>query len=201
MSFEQQVWDSLSQMDISLHTETMAGPRGMTITYLPWHKAWLMVKRLYPASAYCHETDITHEDGTMEVGVTVWIRETNAPDAPFVETYARLGVMDAKFNAIPTPDARAVNDGRQRALVKALAFAGLGLSLWSGGSQVPVGTLDKPISPKQVAELVALIDSTGSNMTQFLAWAGVEKLDDLSLEKFESATRLLKGKQSKQRSS
>lgn len=200
MSFAQKVWDSLSQMDISLHTEEMPGPRGRTMTYLPWHKAWLMVKRLYPASTYWHEPDITHSDGTMEVGVLVKIC-TDEHSGLATSCYARLGVMDSKFNAIENPDARAINDSRQRALVKALAFMGLGLSLWDDGSQVPVGLLDKPINEKQLAELEALIQTTDTNLEHFLAWAGVPTLAELSLEKFDSATRLLKSKATKQRSS
>lgn len=198
MSFAREVWDALSRIDISDHTEQMSGPRGLTMTYLPWHKAWLIVKRLFPASTYYHEPDILHPDGSMEVGVHVTI--DSGEEGEMAHSYARLAVMDPKFNAILNPHARDINDSRQRALVKALAFMGLGLSLWDAGSQVPVGVLADKISSKQAEELSALLKATGSDGPVFLQWAGVEKLEDLPLEKFNSAKRLLAAKQQKRNS-
>ena len=43
-----------------------------------------------------------------------------------------LAVMDNNNRAIKNPDARAVNDARQRCLVKAIAMHGLGLYIYQG---------------------------------------------------------------------
>ena len=58
-------------------------------------------------------------------------------------------MMDHKFDAISagpggSPDSRAINDGRWRAFVKAVAIFGLGFQLYRDGSGVPVPVKTKP---------------------------------------------------------
>ena len=197
MTFAKEVWDTLSRIDVSPHVEHMAfGGTGKGMSYVPWHKAWMLLKRHYPASTYRHLPDIVHADGTMEVEVEVTIRsdDPQVMDHYEASTNARLSVMDNKFRAIPNPNARDINDNRQRALVKALAFMGLGLSLWDAGSTVPVGTLSDPINAKQYAKLVKLIDDSGSDVELFLKWAGVDSLDAVPVEKFDQAVAMLTAK-------
>jgi len=101
--------------------------------------------------------------------------------------------MDNKFAAIVDPDARQINDSRQRALVKALAFAGLGLNLWSD-SDVPVGFQGKTITPEQVGEIDQLLAQSKANREKFLDWAGVTTLEDMPMEKYPLAISTLKRK-------
>ena len=199
MTFAKEVWDTLSRIDVSPHVEHMAfGGTGKGMSYVPWHKAWLLLKRHYPASTYRHLPDTIHSDGTMEVEVEVDIRSSGPVagelDMDYVTTNARLAVMDNKFKAIPNPNARDINDNRQRCLVKALAFMGLGLSLWDAGSTVPVGTLSDPVNAKQLGKITRLIADSGSDTELFLKWAGVDKLDQLPVEKFDQAVAMLTAK-------
>jgi hypothetical protein len=197
-SFAKEVWDTLSRIDVSPHVEHMAfGGTGKGMSYVPWHKAWMLLKRHYPTSTYRHLPDTIHSDGTMEVEVEVSILS----DDPQVletcykaSTNARLAVMDNKFKAIPNPNARDINDNRQRCLVKALAFMGLGLSLWDAGSTVPVGTLSDPVNAKQLGKITRLIADSDSDTELFLKWAGVDKLDQLPVEKFDQAVSMLTAK-------
>lgn len=190
-SFAQKVWDVLSHIEVAPHVEHIQIGSGKALSYVPWHKAWLLTKREFPAATYQHGQDIVHADGTMEVEVTVQI-----PDAAgeYFTTYARLAVMDNRFNAIANPNARDINDNRQRCLVKALAFAGLGLSLWDAGSTIPVGTLSDPITPKQLSALISKMKEVDADLDQFLSWAGVEAMSDLPQEKYASAISLLNAK-------
>lgn len=199
-SFSEEVWEVLSRIDVAPHTayleKTSKRPE---ISYLPWHKAWMLCKRRFPASTFEYEEDTRHPDGTVEVGVVVLISKDSTPDllgskyADEQECYSRLAVMDNWMNPIPNPTARQVNDSRQRVLVKALAFAGLGLNLW-GHESIPVGTLDDPIDDEQLGVLMKLIASTETNEESFLSWCECEKLTDLPVERYASARGLLEAK-------
>ncbi|GAG92920.1 unnamed protein product, partial [marine sediment metagenome] len=189
------VWETLSRIDVSDHMDYIeATTKRPEIGYLSWSRAWMLLKRNFPGSTYSHRQDLIHDDGTVEVEVDVVI-QNGGPETQF--TNARLGVMDNWFNPIPHPTARQTNDARQRALVKALAFAGLGLNLWSD-SVVPVGKLDDPISEKQREILEALVKSTETEEHTFLNWCEVDQLADLPVERFSSAKGLLEAKAKRQ---
>ena len=188
-SFEESVWNTLSRIDVADHTDRIkATGKRPAISYLPWHKAWLLLKRKFPASTYSHRNDIRHPDGTVEVEVDVVIAASTGGEHMF--TNARLAVMDGYVNPISNPTARQVNDSRQRALVKALAFAGLGLNLW-GDDNIPVGKLDDPINDQQFMALSELIEASETDLNSFLRWAEIEDLHDLPFEKFHPARTML----------
>jgi hypothetical protein len=190
-SFSEEVWDVLSRIDIIDHIDVIKSKgKRPDISYLSWSRAWTLTKRKFPASTYSHRSDLIHSDGTVEVEVDVIISR-DATENQF--TNARLGVMDHFFNPIPNPTARQVNDSRQRALVKALAFAGLGLNLW-GDSMIPVGTLDDPITAAQHELLSDLIEKTETDIPKFLDWCQCDDLLELPFEKFGSAKGLLEAK-------
>jgi hypothetical protein len=194
-TFAQTVWERLSREDVTPHTDVIeATGKRPQVTYLSWSKAWMLLKREFPGSTYAHRPDIWHPDGTVEVEVDVVISDGSAES---MFTNARLGVMNYYFGPIENPSAREINDARQRCLVKALAFAGLGLNLWSDSS-IPVGKLDDPISPDQYDKLNALLEETGSDRDKFLNWCEVEELQDLPFERYESALRLLQAKKRRQ---
>jgi hypothetical protein len=194
-NFAKEVWDKLSRIDVSEHADQLpkTGKRP-AVSYLPWHSAWTLVKRAFPATTYTHLADIHHPDGTVEVEITVRI-SSDGSDETF--SNARLGVMNNYFAPIEQPTAREVNDARQRCLVKALAFAGLGLNLWSD-SIIPVGVLEDPIDMDQMEQLEKLLKSTKSDQKRFLKWCGVEDLSHLPVEKYGSAIGMLQAKARRQ---
>ncbi len=182
-TFAQKVWDTLSELDVADHIKQLpkTGKRP-PIDYLPWHKAWLLLKRNFPASEYYHDEDAIHKADSVEVEVIIHINSDDQKQK--VISGARLAVMDAKFNAILLPDARQINDARQRCLVKALAFAGLGLNLWSD-SAVPVGKLDDPINTKQVKIIEDLLKKTGVDEKAFLQFMNAESVETIAREVYE----------------
>jgi hypothetical protein len=183
-------------MDVSEHTDVIISKtqKRPDITYLSWSKAWALLKNKFPGSTYAHRDDLHHTDGTVEVEVDVVI-QGNSGDTQF--TNARLGVMDQRFNPIPEPTARQINDTRQRTLVKALAFAGLGLNLW-GGSDIPVGKLDDPITPEEHDILLDLIEATETDMESFMGWCESTDLMMIQYPKFVSARNLLEARKRRQ---
>ena len=191
-NYAQGVWDTLSKLDVSDHTKQLPKTaKRPAVDYLPWHKAWMLLKRNYPASTYHHSPDLIHKADSVEVQVVVMIMKDVG--TPVVETMARLAVMDNYFNAVLMPDARAINDSRQRCLVKALAFAGLGLDLWSDDA-IPVGRLNDPITQKQADGLSEMIEKSNTNADSFLKWCDVTKIEDLPRDRLESARGLLQAK-------
>ena len=191
-TFAKRVWDKLSREDVTPHIDVIeATGKRPQISYLSWSNAWTLLKRAFPGSTYSHRPDLHHPDGTVEVEVDVVISDGTG-DTMF--TNARLAVMNFYFDPIIKPTAREINDARQRALVKALAFAGLGLNLWSDSS-IPVGKLDDPITPEQLVKLEILLESTESDVEKFLAWCEVDNLKLLPFERYHSALSLLEAKQ------
>jgi hypothetical protein len=188
--FERQVWETLSRIDTLDHVDQIkSNGNRPAVTYLSWSKAWMLVKRDFPGTTYAHNPELHHADGTVEVEVVVDI----CAGVFHFATAARLAVMDNRFNAIANPTARQINDSRQRALVKALAFAGLGLHLW-GDTSIPVGTLADPIDFTQVEMINGLIKSTKTDLKLFLRWADAESVEAIPVERYSSAIALLQAK-------
>lgn len=193
-SFSEEVWDVLSRIDVSDHTDYIekTGKRP-EISYIAWHTAWSLLKRKFPASTIKYYPDMRHPDATVEVGIEVEIRRDSG-HADVQTTSASLSVMDSWMNAIENPTARQVNDSRQRVLVKALAFAGLGLTLWSGDS-VPIGTLDDVIDDEQLTLITDLIEKSETNEESFRKWADhIDDLSEMTVERFPKARALLEQK-------
>ena len=196
-TFAERVWDVLSNTDVSTHVEVLSGKNKQgqqkrpDVNYLSWHKAWMFLKREFPASVYTHMPDMIHKADSVEVEVEVLI--IGDTEGEVQTTSARLAVMDGYFNAILMPDSTQINKSRQRCLVKALAFAGLGLNLWSE-SPLPVGSFSDPINAKQVAILEQLIEKTKVNQDTFLEWLGVETLVDIPKELYPKAKLQLEAK-------
>ena len=195
-TFEQEVWDTLSRIDVSDHVAKLeATAKRPEVSYLPWHKGWALLKRHFPASNFSYEEDLKHDDSTMEVGVHIVIRKEH--DGKAIHTYARLPVMNARFYSIENPNARDINDARQRCLIKALAFAGLGLNLWSD-SIIPVGKMADPINVDQYGHLMKMVEATETDEEKFLEWCEVDDLKDLPYERYHSALSLLEAKMRRQ---
>ena len=107
-----EIWDTLHNVDVSEYTEEK-----MNLTYLSWARAWMLLMEHYPEAIYSF-VDYdgipyrTLPDGTAEVITQVQIgnhlRSMSLP------------VMDYKNNPVVNPNARQVNDNRQRCLVKNL---------------------------------------------------------------------------------
>lgn len=198
--FAQEVWDFFSNIDTEKFqkTLTMKGKTTREAQYLPWHRALLILKREYPQSYIQHNDDIHHPDGSMEVDLTVFVIGTDDV-GKVLSCNARLPVMSGySFSAVQNPDARDINDARQRCFVKAMAMGtGLALNIWAEDYR-PVGTLSDPITEKQRMELDKLIEETGSNEEAFLEFAGVEKVEDITVEDLPRVKSMLEYKKSQQ---
>ena len=139
------VWATLSAIDVKDKTKKKGD-----MTYLPWAWAWGALKENYPEATFKkHIHDgmayIKDEKGNAFVEVTVTVEGISA-----TELYP---VTDYKNNAIPNPDAFEVNTALQRALVKAIAYHGLGHYIYAG-EDLPQIDGETPQSEGKAEEVV-----------------------------------------------
>ena len=163
-----EIWDTLSKVDVSEYVEEK-----MNLSYLSWSRAWWLLQQHYPEAIYSFSQPEKFDDGTQEVGCLITIGECSR--------FATLPVMDYKNKAVISPDARQINDNKQRCFVKAIAMFGLGIDLYRGMSddlpdeEKDKASEDKP-KPKKTtgdvtAEVIELEVKETDEYTE--AWADV----------------------------
>ena len=159
-----EIWDTLSKVDVSEYVEEK-----MNLKYLSWSRAWWLLMEHFSEATYEYHEGRKFDDGTVEVSVTITIGETSR--------MATLPVMDYKNKAIISPDARQINDNKQRCFVKAIAMFGLGIDLYRGMSddlpdeEKDKASADKPKQEEPSAEVIELEVKEADEYTE--AWADV----------------------------
>ena len=142
------VWDELSQVDCSEHTEKKGN-----LTYLSWAWDWGILMEHYPNASYKFESFFVDQEGTVldtmfypdgsaSVHVTVSIGDLTRS--------MWLPVMDYKNNAIDNPNSRQISDAKMRCLVKCIAMFGLGHYVYAGEDLPPPSDDEK--EPEQAEE-------------------------------------------------
>ena len=159
-----EIWDTLSKVDVSEYVEEK-----MNLKYLSWSRAWWLLMEHYSQATYEYHEGRKFDDGTVEVSVTITIGGTSR--------MATLPVMDYKNKAIISPDARQINDNKQRCFVKAIAMYGLGIDLYRGMSddlpdaEKDKASADKPKQEEPSAEVIELEVKETDDYTE--TWAEV----------------------------
>jgi hypothetical protein len=193
--FAQEVWDTLSRIDVGDYIETK-GDR-VKLSYLSWTWAWAQLMTHYPESQYRFPEDTVHDDGTRTINCVVSV--CRGKDQ--VNRHMWLPVMDHTNKAVTNPNARQISDTRMRCMVKCLSLFGLGLDVYAG-SDLPIGSVEDYITPEQVDALTGLLTASGVDVTdpedqgllKFLGWAGVESVHEITKGKFGQARSLLEAK-------
>lgn len=138
------VWHTLSKIDVSDHTELKGG-----LTYLSWAWAWMIVKQNYPQATFTKSTFSDSDGNTVpfmrddqgytyvEVSVHIEMSENEMVHATEI-----MPVLDHRNKAMQNPDGFAVNKAHQRCLVKALAYLGLGVTIYAG-EDLPLAEIEE----------------------------------------------------------
>ena len=159
------IWKTLSAIDCSDHTEKKAG-----MTYLSWAWAWMIVKQHYPQASFTKWTFnngqtmvpyMLDANGYAYVQVTVDIDEESA-----TEIYP---VLDHRNKGIQNPNSFDVNKAHQRCLVKALAYLGLGVTIYAG-EDLPLSEIEDKKEQDN--------DQESRILQEFLGATSAEELDD-----------------------
>ena len=134
-----EIFKTLSQVDVSKLVKKKMG-----LNYLSWADAWAILMKYYPESTYSFKEfpEYCFSSETKEwkaTGRNVDYRKTECG----TEVVAKLNikgevyemslyVMDNRNRVIKQPDYAQINKTQQRCLVKAIALAGLGLTVYQG---------------------------------------------------------------------
>lgn len=127
---EKSVFQTLNEYDITEHLK-----KKDKIIYLPWSKAWMILKILYPDS----KIEVLENNGLdgddiryFTDGKTAWVKVAITIKG-HTETES-LAIMDFRNKSIPVGNITSadVEKSIKRCMVKCAALHGLGLSLWTG---------------------------------------------------------------------
>lgn len=153
------VFETLSAVDVSKHVEKIR-LGGSSLSYVSWAWAWNFVKAKFPDTptpVYTKYPELLfNEDGYQATGREVPYLTTptgtmvectvTIEGEPYTES---LYVMDNKNRAVINPNMQQINKTQKRCFVKALALAGLGLSIYAG-EDLPMADINE--ADKQQAE-------------------------------------------------
>lgn len=163
MSEKTNVYNKLSKIDV----KPMLEKKG-NLDYLSWAMASGLVKQVYPDASYKiveFPEYIKTKEGWLVTGRDVDYRQTQTRfEVEAIVTIegheysSKLFVMDYHNRALPKATYFEINKTQQRALVKALAIAGLGLNVYAGEDLPVVEDIpqkkptSKPAAKKQPAK-------------------------------------------------
>lgn len=120
------MFKELNEINVSDKTEKKGG-----LTYLPWAYAWQTLKLHYPEAQY---TVYENSDGLNyhHDNITAWVKVGVTVDE--LEHIEYLPVMDFRNKSITVDKLTSfdVNKAIKRALVKAIAMHGLGITIYAG---------------------------------------------------------------------
>tara|TARA_R110002012_G_scaffold146596_1_gene304903 strand:+ start:176 stop:841 length:666 start_codon:yes stop_codon:yes gene_type:complete len=147
MENELTVWETLAAVDCS----DKHAKKGK-FTYLSWPWAWERVKKIYPDATFVkhvYENGLPYlkdEQGYAYVQVSVTIK-----DQTYTEVFA---VLSGGNQSIKNPNSFDVNKAFQRALVKTLAYHGLGHYIYAGEDLPESEKEQEEETPQQKTEAV-----------------------------------------------
>ncbi len=147
-----EVWETLSKVDVSPYVKTYDDRFG---NYIEWHYARAIMSHFYPQYRVIWLPSEKFEDGTMMLHCRVEIEDLS--QHCWYPVYNKKG----QWSAISNPTADDIQDNMQRAMVKCMAYFGLGMQVFHNGSGTPEELeLENPneTSKEQLAKALILID-------------------------------------------
>ena len=115
----QEIWNKLIAVEVGEFIKTKN-----RFDYLPWQRAWVLLMDYYPAATFEFDEMVTFADGSAEVGCTIRIGDCSR--------HSTLAVMNFKNESVSNPNSVEIQNSKQRVFVKAIAYFGLGFSVFLG---------------------------------------------------------------------
>tara|TARA_R110000824_G_scaffold217897_2_gene404349 strand:+ start:3240 stop:3860 length:621 start_codon:yes stop_codon:yes gene_type:complete len=190
-----EIWICLSKVNVNKYLQKKG-----KFDYLPWGDAWAIMMEHFPNTTFeNHLNDNGYPafydpKGRAMVRVTVTVCGHSHTEDYMVTNYSNYVIDD--------PDPSQINNCLKRALVKCLAYFGLGSYLYNQIDMLEEDNADPKPEPvmrqcatdEQVAQVKKRIEDSldpKDAMERTLKWANVDKIGDISVEK---ATLLLQAK-------
>ena len=178
------IWETLSKINVNEYLQKKGD-----FDYLPWGDAWAIMMEHYPDTTFeNHLNDNGYPcfydpQGRGMVRVTVTVCGHSQTEDYMVTNYSNKVIQD--------PDPSQVNNCLKRALVKCLAYFGLGSYLYNqldmleedAAADEPVE--HKPATREQIMTIQAHIAfSDEDNLEKKTCkWAACDKIEDISFDK------------------
>ena len=165
------VFETLSKIDVKDHIKKKGG-----LTYLPWARAWGILKSEYPLSTY---TIYENADGLNyhHDGNTAWVKVGVTVEGD--EIIEHLPIMNHSNKSIPLSNVTSFNvvTSIQRCATKAAARHGLGLYIYAD-EDLPIGedSDDVTATPKKTTTKKKAAAPVSSKLTMPTAGANWEKI-------------------------
>jgi hypothetical protein len=185
------IWETLSKINVNEYLQKKGD-----FDYLPWGDAWAIMMEHYPDTTFeNHLNDngypcFCDPQGRGMVRVTVTVCGHSHTEDYMVTNYSNKVIQD--------PDPSQVNNCLKRALVKCLAYFGLGSYLYNQLDMLESSATDEPVEFKpatheQITIIKAEIAFSDNDKLeeQLVKWAGLKKGDNIEDISFEKATQLV----------
>lgn len=166
MATYKDIWDTLSKVDCSEHSESKNG-----LTYLSWAWAWGMLMKYYPHAKFSIMPEEHMQDGTVICNVEIYIDECTRG--------MWLPVLDYRNKAIQNPSSWNINTTRMRVLTKCIGLYGLGHYIYAGEDVPEDDSNNKKTSVKK--------SSSKKNTTKTKSTNGSLSKEDIESKKMEDA--------------
>lgn len=205
----------LLQIDVTKHVERKGG-----FDYLSWPFAVAQLRQADPTASW----EIRRFDGLPYLATDLGYFVEVAVTVQGVTLSQIHPVLDGRNKPILAPTAFDINTSLQRALVKAIALHGLGLSIYAGEDLQGLPDQPEPIAPParpaarptavnssstrntraeeasefvttaQVRHLERLIDETGTDVHQLMDYFGFDSLDRVPRSQINRVIKALENK-------
>tara|TARA_R110002012_G_scaffold262505_3_gene444824 strand:+ start:363 stop:944 length:582 start_codon:yes stop_codon:yes gene_type:complete len=120
---KESTFEILSKID----TTSMSKKKGQ-YEYIPWSVAMREVLKVFPDASW----EVINYDNLPYLKTDVGYFVACSVTINELTRSIMLPVLDYRNNVIPKPNASQINNSQMRALTKALALHGFGLSMWAG---------------------------------------------------------------------
>lgn len=184
-------FDELYRVDVSGHIEKKNG-----FSYVSWPFAVAELRKRHPDAKW----EVVRFDGRpyMQTDCGYFVEVAVTVDGM---TLSQIHpVLDHRNKPVAQPSSFDINTSIQRALVKAIALHGLGLCVYAGEDLPPDVKAEKqaeaakPVTADQAAELVALLDKTGTDYPKFLKYFHIADVAEMKAADYPRAVAMLQKK-------
>ena len=162
---KESTFEILSKID----TTSMSKKKGQ-YEYIPWSVAMREVLKVFPDASW----EVINYDNLPYLKTDVGYFVACSVTINELTRSIMLPVLDYRNNVIPKPNASQINNSQMRALTKALALHGFGLSMWAGediNDDEPEVKQEKPAYPQDRFD--ANLEDWGSLINQGKTHQGI----------------------------
>ena len=149
-SFHQEIWETLSAIDVSGRVKQKNG-----LTYLSWAWSWGTLMENYPESTWKYLEERYFKDGTCQVQISVTVRDGDRKASRTM----RLAVLNYSNKAIENPSASDISNASMRCLTKCIALFGLAHYIYANEDMPEASKKEKELKKELFSSFMTAIET------------------------------------------